>query len=137
MQAEQAKGTFDVVYDDYFGTPIKKPDSPKGLYENKNPLKNTKYTELVADLVHNKNIAVSDIAFCVAIHRNNFIAAIVAAVADVEVSFVFFENNPEQSKRNVTARAREGRVEREIELIDQISKVYSKVTVHEEKTYDA
>lgn len=136
LQNELIRKKFDAVYDDYFSGVIKKPAAPKGLYENKNSLKNTMYVNIIKDLVVGRRIAVSDIAFCISLHRNNFIAAVIAAVPEVEIHFIFFDNKPEQSKANVRSRGREGRVERELELIDQISDVYSVVTLEVKKTYD-
>ena len=43
---------------------------------------------------------------------------------DVKINFVCFENNPESCKINILKRNREGRVEREIQFIDEVSLNY-------------
>jgi len=137
LDDKQKSGEFDVVYDDYFGTSIKKPNSPDELHLDKNPLKNTRYINIIEDLIANKNVAVCDIVFCIAKYRNIFIASIIAAVSEIDLEFVFFTNEGTASQKNVHTRAREGRVEKEIELIDSISSQYSLVEVSEVKTHEA
>lgn len=126
--------SLDVAFDDYFGTPIKLNDTKVDLHENKNPLRNARYLEIIQCLSDNKVVAVSDIMFCISAFRNRFLAAIFAAIEDIDIEFLFIEPDTENSKRNIVKRNRTNRIDRELELVDEIFPLASKVSVKEVET---
>ncbi len=127
-------GKYEAIYDDFYATqPI---SDEKGVSANKNPLQNTRFSQLIGDLLANRHTAVSDIAFCAARYRNDFLAAVFTAVPDVEVRFIFFDNDPERARRNVTHRNRQDRLEKELQLIDELSKQYSIVQSETRSVYE-
>ena len=130
----QRERTIDAVYDDYFATQL---NETKDITINKNPYKNSRYFEIIRDLNDDKTVVVTDILFCISQHRNKFISAIIAGVQDVELEFVFFRVNPDSSKKNVSNRNRQGRVELEYDLIDKITAQATTVKTTEVESYDA
>ena len=108
------------VYDDYQG---------ETYNHDSDPRLSKHFGSLVSTLKQAKSAVVSDIRYCVSYELNLFLAAILSSAPDTRIEFIYFENNPELCKQNVYARAREGRIERELELIDQLSPIYSPIVV--------
>lgn len=125
------------VYDDYFATQFnEKVETKKDIDRNKNPLQNTRYSQLVQDLSEGKTVLVSDIVFYIPRHRNTFISAIIDAVVDVEFRFVFFEIDLEKSIKNIELRNSPDRVEIEKELAIEIARRAKAIEVITKETYD-
>ena len=103
------------VYDDYQG---------KSYNKDHDPLLSKHFGSLVSDLRQAKRVVVSDIRYCVPHELNTFLAAILSSAPDVRINLKYFENNPEACKQNILARSREGRVEKELELLSKLSSGY-------------
>lgn len=127
---------YDTLYDDFFVTQPSD-DTAKTLDDNKDPLKNARFAELVDELLSGKWVVVSDIMFCIPLHRNTFLSAVLSRAKEVELEFVMFENNPEAATVNVQSRGRADRVEEELKLIGEISERYVPIGLREEKVYAA
>jgi GTPase SAR1 family protein len=115
------------LYDDYQGNAINGDPDPR-LSKH--------FGRLVADLKEHKTAIVSDIRFCDPGELNIFLSVILNAAPNVVLSFKYFENSPALCRRNVHKRARDGRVEKELELIDTFSNVYTIPTIEKLSVYD-
>lgn len=104
------------VYDDYQGETFNSDPDPR---------LSKRFGPLVSDLKQGKTVLVSDIRYCVPAELNAFLGAVLSVEPNVLLVFKYFENAPELCKQNVIARNREGRVERELELIENLSTNYS------------
>ena len=134
------KGDTDeiAVYDDYYATQFKEQTAEGGTIDtDKNPLRNSRYTQLIRNLISGKTVIASDIIFLIPRHMNTFIAAIVAAVPDVELEIVYFEPALSTSVKNIETRGRDGRVEREKMLASELERRARFVKVTMKETYDA
>ena len=109
-----------MICDDYHkSTPSNSHDFIDSLY----------YSELNEALSTNKNIVLSDIAWCKKDRRDLLLSEIDKLIKELgvtpKIEFIYFENNPTVCKNNVIKRGRNDRVERELEFIDKWSKEYS------------
>lgn len=87
------------------------------------------YSDLKKALSTNKNIVLSDIAWCKKDRRDLLLSEINRIIdelrIDPQIEFIYFENNPTACKNNVIKRGRNDRVERELGYIDKWSKEYT------------
>lgn len=103
------------VYDDYQGE----------AYDNdSDPRLSKHFGPLVSDLKRAKSVVVSDIRYCVPHELNVFLGAVLSVAPDVRIELKYFENNPEACEKNILARNREDRVEKELELLEKLSSGY-------------
>ncbi len=110
------------VYDDYRGHLLGRPNVPQF---------NEYFVPVLSGLQEGKEVWVCDIMFCISRYRNEFLMAIVQSFRDVQVDYVFFENNPAVCKQRVKTRNRSAEVvDRELKLIDEITEQYSVVGVN-------
>lgn len=109
------KHTSCSTYDDYQGG---------ALGDDPDPRLSKHYSFLVRDLKDGRTVLVSDVRYCIPSELNAFLSAVVGTAPNTILVFKYFENNPELCKQNVMSRNREGRVERELELIDNLSSNY-------------
>jgi len=116
------------VYDDYQGESYEKSDDPR-LSKHFKPL--------TQDLMQAKRVIVSDIRYCIPRELNAFLAAVLNVAPNVQIEFTFFENNPEACRRNIIARNRPDRVEKELELLKKLSAGYSVPAIEGLKVYDS
>jgi hypothetical protein len=103
------------IYDDFQG---------QAYNHDPDPRLSKHFGPLVSDLKSGKTAVVSDIRYCAPKELNIFLSAVLSAVPNVLLQFKYFENQPEQCKENVRTRNREGRLEQELELIDNLSESY-------------
>lgn len=103
------------MYDDYQGQAYNSEHDPR-LSKHFGPL--------VADLLSGKTVIVSDIVYCLPKELGVFIGAILSVTPNVTLDFRYFNNDPDQCRKNVITRSRPDRVERELELIDKLTKHY-------------
>jgi len=86
------------------------------------------YQDLRRALEDGKSVILSDIAWCKFERRILLEKNIQNILKDfgikTEIIFICFENNPEACKKNVLRRSRDGRVERELKFIDEVSVQY-------------
>ncbi len=106
------------IYDDYQGESYG-PDADPRLSKHFGPL--------VSNLKQAKSAVVSDIRYCIPSELNAFLSVILGAAPNTRIQLKYFENNPEACKKNILARQREGRVEKELELLEKLSKGYETV----------
>jgi hypothetical protein len=112
-------GEIGSFYDDFqAGAPEK----------DKNPYLSRHYTSLVSDLRLGKDVAVSDIRYCIQWELNSFIAAILSTVPDIQLDLRYYKNEPEKCQANVQRRASKSS-ELQLKLIDEYSPQY-KVPSH-------
>lgn len=113
-------------YDDYQG----------GAYaDNSDPRLSRNYGPLLIDLKHGKTSVVSDVRYCVPGELGKFLGAVLSVVPNVVLDFRYFVNDPEQCKKNVVQRDREDRVEEELKLIDELTKLYKVSTTETIRVY--
>lgn len=108
-----------IICDDYHkSTPSRSHNFIDSLY----------YSDLNKALSANKNIVLSDIAWCKKDRRDLLLYEIDKLIKELgvnpKIEFIYFENNPTACKNNVIKRGRNDRVERELEFIDIWSKEY-------------
>ncbi|MFA5211355.1 MAG: AAA family ATPase [Patescibacteria group bacterium] len=86
------------------------------------------YLKLKDALSMNKNIVLSDIAWCKKERRDLLLSEIDKLTKKLKINpnieFIYFENNPLACKNNVIKRDRKERVERELQIIDEWSAKY-------------
>ena len=107
-------------FDDYQGS---------AYGEDSDPRLSKHFGSLASDLKRGKTAVVSDIRYCEPGELNLFLSVVLNAAPNVTLAFRYFENAPEVCRENVTKRDREVRVEKELELIDRLSKSYAIPTV--------
>lgn len=107
-------------YDDYQG---------EAFNDDHDPRLSKHFGPLVSDLLQGKTVIVSDIAYCVPNELGIFLGMILNIAPNVVLDFKYFTNDPEQCKRNVLQRNREDRLQKELELIDKLTKHYKVPTV--------
>ena len=103
------------LYDDYQG---------KAYNNDHDPRLSKHFGPLVSDLKQGKTVIVSDIAYCVPNELGIFLGMILGSAPNVVLDFKYFINDPEQCKKNVLQRNRDGRVQKELDLIDKLTKHY-------------
>lgn len=117
-----------VVYDDYQAK----------IYGNEqDPRLSKHFGPLIAHLKSGKTVIVSDIRLCVPQELGRLLGAILSVAPNTMLRFVSFANNPEQAKKNVMTRQREGRTELEVGIIDELSKWYVPVAAEVVPVYRA
>ncbi|MFZ2072361.1 MAG: AAA family ATPase [Minisyncoccia bacterium] len=87
------------------------------------------YEDLKRTLKSGEDAVLSDIAWCKTERREILEKNIKNILEDIkinaEIIFIYFENNPEACKKNVLKRNRNGRMEREMQFIDEVSAQYT------------
>ena len=107
-------GEIESFYDDF---------QAKAPEKDKNPYLSRHYSSAVSDLRLGKNVAISDIRYCVQRELNLLLAAILNAVPDIELDLRYFKNEPDKCKANVVKRA-SASTELQLKLIDEYSPQY-------------
>lgn len=84
------------------------------------------YAELINELRSGKNSIVSDIDFCKAEARSEASHCIKRLIPDVDIEWIFFENDPEKCCENIIRRAKtEGRKQSgPLNALEKYSKFY-------------
>lgn len=116
------------VYDDYQG---------EAYGDDSDPRLSKHFGPLVHDLKNVKSVIVSDIRFCIPRELNIFLSAILSAEPDVRIAFTYFENNPDACRKNILARNREDRIEKELDLLEKLSASYEIPVVEHLRVYDS
>lgn len=116
------------VYDDY---------QSDAYGHDHDPRLSKHYGSLISDLKRAKTAIVSDIRYCVPYELNTFLAAVLGVAPNVRIEFKCFENNPEACKKNILARNREERVEKELQLLAKLSALYAVPVAQSISVYDS
>ena|SRR5260370_41561893 len=122
MKSLKQAGRVNEIFDDYqAGT----------TGDVKDPRSSRYYSSLLAALRAGKAAAVSDVRYCVHAELHRFLAAVLAEIPEVELELYYFENDPEQCRKNIIKRERHiETVERELKLVKEYAPHYavSKIT---------
>lgn len=104
-------------------------DYHKSSYNRSRKFEDSVYYQDLKEALKNwKDAVMCDIAWC-KIERREILKQNIQNILeevgiDAEITFICFKNDPESCKKNVLKRNREGRVEREMEFIDEVSVHY-------------
>ncbi|HWE36609.1 MAG TPA: AAA family ATPase [Isosphaeraceae bacterium] len=81
------------------------------------------FEKLIEDLSKGLDCVIADIVFCEAARREEIESAVKEKVRDVEIEWVYFENDPVACAVNATRRNMEKLI-KQIQRIDELSKKY-------------